>query len=77
MQKSECPISDTVNDNCVGASLMMHITSSSSAYLENVWIWTADYDMDDQVDQTQINVYTGRGLLIESQGPTWLWSTSV
>jgi hypothetical protein len=27
---------------CNGGSLLMHITSESSAYLENVWLWVAD-----------------------------------
>lgn len=55
---------------------MMHITELASVYMENVWIWSADHDMEDS-NQVQIDVYTGRGLLIESQGPTWLWATSV
>lgn len=38
-------------------------------------IRVADHDMDDP-NQTQINVFVGRGLLVESQGPTWLWGTS-
>jgi hypothetical protein len=43
--------------------------------MENIWIWTADHDMDTPA-QTQINVYSGRGLLIESQGPTWMYGTA-
>ena len=31
----------------------------------------------DRVTQDQINVFSARGCLIESQGPTWLWGTSV
>ncbi|KAH7124727.1 pectate lyase superfamily protein-domain-containing protein [Dactylonectria macrodidyma] len=64
-----------VNAKCKASSLMMHMTPKSSAYLENVWIWTADHDMD-KVTQDQIDVYTGRGLLIESE-TAWLWGTSV
>lgn len=26
---------------------MMHITPQASAYLENVWLWVADHDIDD------------------------------
>ncbi|KAK1749925.1 pectate lyase superfamily protein-domain-containing protein [Echria macrotheca] len=45
------------------AGLVMHITRKASAYLENVW--------------TSKNVVGGfRGLLVESEGPTWLWGTS-
>lgn len=31
----------------------------------------------DAVSQDQIDVYSGRGFLIESQGPTWLYGTAV
>jgi hypothetical protein len=31
----------------------------------------------DRFTQDQINVFSARGVLIESQGPTWLWATSV
>ncbi|KAF7556581.1 hypothetical protein G7Z17_g1326 [Cylindrodendrum hubeiense] len=73
----DCPkLTGKVNNNCIAASLMMHLTPQSSAYLENVWMWTADHDFDTP-DQAQIDVYVGRGLLIESKGPTWLWGTSV
>ncbi|KAH7492899.1 hypothetical protein FOMA001_g2168 [Fusarium oxysporum f. sp. matthiolae] len=37
---------------------------------------TADHDFD-TADQTQVDIYVGRGMLIESKGPTWLWGTSV
>lgn len=55
--------------------MMMRITEKASAYLENIWMWTADHDMD-KVTQDQITVYSARGVLIESKGPTWLWGTS-
>lgn len=55
---------------------MLHITPRASAYLENVWVWAVDHDIDDS-HQTGINVYAGRGVLIESDGPTWLWATTV
>jgi hypothetical protein len=51
------------------------MTPQSSAYLENIWAWVADHDLD-LVSQDQIDVYSGRGILIESQGPTWLYGTS-
>lgn len=43
--------------------------------MENVWMWTADHDLDVK-SQDQIDVYTARGLLVESQGPTWLYGTA-
>lgn len=49
----------------------MHITSSASGvYMENVWLWTADHDLD-SASNTQISVYSGRGLLIEGKN-IWL-----
>ncbi|KAK3943075.1 hypothetical protein QBC46DRAFT_47298 [Diplogelasinospora grovesii] len=36
---------------------------------------TADHDLDIP-SQDMINVYAGRGMLIESQGPSWLWGTA-
>jgi hypothetical protein len=52
----------------------MHLTSKSTAYLENVWAWVADHDMD-KVSQDQIEIYAGRGILIESQR-AWLYGTA-
>lgn len=37
-----------------------------------MWIWTADHDIE---DGPQINVFSGRGLYSESQGPVWLIGT--
>ncbi|KAK1767906.1 pectate lyase superfamily protein-domain-containing protein [Phialemonium atrogriseum] len=74
LQKAECP-KTVQNKGCIAASMMMHMTEKSSGYLENVWMWVADHDMED-ADQIQINVYAARGILIESQGPTWLWGTA-
>ncbi|KAG8427490.1 hypothetical protein J3459_006668 [Metarhizium acridum] len=76
LQARECPKkTGNVNKNCIGAALLLHLTPSSSAYLENIWAWTADHDLDTP-DQTQIDIYVGRGILIESQKPTWLWGTA-
>ena len=54
---------------------MLHLTPQSSAYLENIWAWTADHDLDTKA-QEQINVYSGRGILVESEGPTWMYGTA-
>lgn len=77
LQLANCPkLTGEVNPNCMAASLLFHMTSQSSGYLENSWMWVADHDMD-VVTQDQIDIYSGRGLLIESQGPTWLYGTAV
>ncbi|KAG7006511.1 glucan 1,3-beta-glucosidase [Physcia stellaris] len=87
LQQNDCPKTPNVatpptpvNTRCIAAFLGLHITkTAASVYLENVWIWTADHDLDDPSGQnTQITIYTGRGLLIESKnGPVWLVGTAV
>ncbi|KAI8676052.1 Glucan 1,3-beta-glucosidase [Fusarium keratoplasticum] len=77
LQVVGCPqLPDEINPACIATSLMLHITPKASAYLENIWVWAADHDIDDK-KQASINVYAARGILIESTGPTWLWGTSV
>ncbi|RHZ63004.1 hypothetical protein CDV55_105196 [Aspergillus turcosus] len=76
LQTADCPKkSGTVNKNCMAAALMLRLTTRSSAYLENVWVWTADHDLD-VITQDQVDIYSARGILIESQGPTWLYGTA-
>ncbi|EXJ83349.1 glucan 1,3-beta-glucosidase [Capronia coronata CBS 617.96] len=60
---------------CAGSFLMMHITQQASAYLENCWFWVADHELD-LSGHNQTDIFNGRGLLVESQGPVWLWGTS-
>jgi hypothetical protein len=70
-----------IDPSCIAASLLLHLTPSSSAYIENMWAWVADHDIDgpeapaDNLKK-QENVYAARGILIESKGPTWLHSTA-
>ncbi|KAK5626045.1 hypothetical protein RRF57_001761 [Xylaria bambusicola] len=78
---AECPAtpsSTTVNNNCRSGHISMHITrTATNLYLENMWLWTADHDVDDS-QLRRITVYTGRGMLVESQrGNIWLVGTSV
>ncbi|KAH7303156.1 pectate lyase superfamily protein-domain-containing protein, partial [Stachybotrys elegans] len=80
---AECPkLTGRVNRNCMAAFLLFHVTAKSSGYFENIWVWTADHDMDVQVaggtpttSGSQIDVYTARGMLIESEGPCWFYGT--
>jgi len=85
LQLPDCPTTPStptppapVNPNCIAAFMSMHITkSASNLYMENNWFWTADHDID-SANNIQITIYTGRGLLIESQdGQIWLWGTAV
>lgn len=55
---------------------MIYLTASASAYLENVWAWTADHDLD-SATSAQVSVFTARGMLIESTNPVWLYGTAV
>ena len=85
LQVAQCPTTPTVatppapvNSACIAAYLTMHVTTSASGlYLENNWLWTSDHDLDN-ADSTQVTVYTGRGLYIESTvGTIWLYGTAV
>lgn len=65
------------NSQCIAASLMFHVTPQANGYFENVWAWVGDHDNDQSVYNqpdssiTQIAVFGARGMLIESQGPSW------
>lgn len=72
-QAADCPTNAPMDIKCQAAYMSMHITKSArNAYLENVWLWTADHDLDDEGRDTRISVYTGRGLLVEGQN-VWLY----
>jgi len=60
--------------SCTGAWGLMHVTPTGSVYMENVWGWVADHDIDYGTD---VNVYNGRGFLCESQGPVWMYGTAM
>ncbi|EPS25377.1 putative exo-beta-1,3-glucanase [Penicillium oxalicum 114-2] len=79
LQSDTCPktpqAQTTPKPECIAAFMLLHITEKASAYIENAWMWTADHELD-LPDFSQINVYTGRGVLVESQGPVWLWGTA-
>lgn len=75
---ANCPTSQGANPStdCFGAFMMFHASANSSGvYLANTWFWTADHDMENALN-TQISIYNGRGMLIQSTGPVWLWGTS-
>lgn len=85
LQLADCPTTPHINvtasklnQQCIAAFMSMHITKPATGlYLENVWLWTADHDVEDPY-LTQITVYAGRGLLDEStNGPVWMVGTAV
>ncbi|KAK1148572.1 hypothetical protein N8T08_009579 [Aspergillus melleus] len=65
----------TPNKECIGSFMLLHLTEHASAYIENSWFWTADHELD-LPDHNQINIYNGRGVLIESTKPVWLYGTA-
>jgi glucan 1,3-beta-glucosidase len=74
LQVAQCATSAAQpNTNCIAAFQSMHITPvAGGLYMENVWLWSADHDIDDPSD-TQVTIYSGRGLLVESTaGNIWL-----
>lgn len=71
LQVAQCPTSAAVSANCEAAYMSVHVTSSATGvYFENTWFWTADHDIDNP-SNTQISVYTGRGMLVEAS-TVWL-----
>ncbi|KAH8800365.1 pectate lyase superfamily protein-domain-containing protein [Xylogone sp. PMI_703] len=77
IDNSNCNASPDLSGDCIGASLLLHVTPEASGYFENCWVWTADHYLDDS-SQQQLNSITGRGLLVDkSQGPNWFWGGAV
>ncbi|KAF6807463.1 glucan-beta-glucosidase, partial [Colletotrichum musicola] len=91
LQLKDCPsLATSVNSKCKAAAILMHVTHDASGYFDNVWLWVADHDLDNPLNadayesdegiplnvKTQISIYVGRGLLVESQGPTWFYGSS-
>lgn len=75
LDSNSCTKFSATTDQCKGAYLLLHLTSTSSAYLENVWAWTADHDLDNS--HNQISIFNCRGILIESaNGPVWMYGTA-
>lgn len=71
----------TVQDNCAdpltcaAVRLLVHVTTSSSSYWENNWLWGADHSLDNS-NATQSPAAAG-GLLVESQRGTWFLGLGV
>ncbi|OTB04165.1 glycoside hydrolase family 55 protein [Hypoxylon sp. CI-4A] len=58
---------------CKAAFLLAHFTASSSVYVDNMWGWTADHDLENASNPLTNPQYisVGRGILIESTKPSW------
>ncbi|ORY63403.1 pectate lyase superfamily protein-domain-containing protein [Pseudomassariella vexata] len=79
LQSDKCSknpnVTTTPDPECYGAFMMFHVTKTASVYVENCWFWVADHELDLE-DHNQINIYNGRGVLIESENPVWFWGTA-
>jgi glucan 1,3-beta-glucosidase len=62
LQVSQCP-AGSVSDACMAATLLLHLKPTASAYLENVWAWVADHDLDDAAN-TQVSGCNSRIITI-------------
>ncbi|KAK3987477.1 pectate lyase superfamily protein-domain-containing protein [Cladorrhinum sp. PSN332] len=67
---------NTIPEQCFGSFMMLHIPAGGSAYLENTWYWVADHSLEPSAKDGQIDVFNGRGVLIEGEGPVWGWATA-
>ncbi|TPX12378.1 uncharacterized protein E0L32_007025 [Thyridium curvatum] len=64
------------NPKCMGVFLMMHVARTGSVYLENTWFWVADHALEPAAHSQQIDIFSGRGLLVESSKPVWMFGTA-
>ena len=46
--------------DCMGAFLLLHVTPQANIYMENVWGWVADHQLDEKPDRDQLYVFNGR-----------------
>jgi len=69
-------VTNPVKPECFGAFMMLHVPSGGSVYLENTWYWVADHSLEPSAKDGQIDVFNGRGVLIEGQGPVWGFGTA-
>ncbi|OIW32653.1 exo-beta-1,3-glucanase [Coniochaeta ligniaria NRRL 30616] len=59
---------------CKAAFMLLHVTRTASVYIEDMWGWTADHDLDGDFNQL---ISTGRGALVESVNGVWLVGTAM
>ncbi|KAF7973095.1 hypothetical protein HWV62_16194 [Athelia sp. TMB] len=68
---NQASLCTTAGAECKSAWGALHITSSASAYIENVWGWLADHGIDDTAGANAVSIQMGRGALIESTSPSF------
>lgn len=79
LQSNNCTkdpsVAHGVNPTCLGAFMLLHVTTTGSLLMSNNWGWVADHELD-LPDHNQTDIYNGRGVLVESQGPMWMYGTA-
>ncbi|KAG5927925.1 hypothetical protein E4U42_001567 [Claviceps africana] len=66
------PFDDHCSDpekECKAAYIGLHLTETSSAYVENTWVWVAD---DKYEGKAGFNIAAKGGILIQATNGTWL-----
>ncbi|KAI8648485.1 Carbohydrate-binding module family 50 protein [Fusarium sp. Ph1] len=65
LQTPDCAKSTgSIDPKCKAASMLLHLTSGSTAYLEKVWAWAADHNIDDPKHTQILEVQQSDGLWI-------------
>ncbi|KAJ7771686.1 exo-beta-1,3-glucanase [Mycena metata] len=76
LETEQCLPGPGLDDSkCMAAFMALHLTCDSTAYLEGMWVWLADHVLD-QDGVSQLTIFSGRGILSESQGPVWMIGTA-
>jgi glucan 1,3-beta-glucosidase len=71
--KTKCGSYPSHITDCKAAFLFMHLKSESSTYMESIWGWTVNRDLDGLTgvaNGTSQSIAVGRGMLIESKKAT-------
>ncbi|KAJ4479463.1 exo-beta-1,3-glucanase [Lentinula lateritia] len=73
LESAQCPSSGIGGTAaCFASFLALYLTAGSTAYLE---VWLADHDLDGN-GVSQLELFSGRGILSESAGPVWMIGTA-
>ncbi|KIK63593.1 glycoside hydrolase family 55 protein [Collybiopsis luxurians FD-317 M1] len=77
LERAQCPSSGSGGTSaCMAASLALHLTAGSTAYLEVcTWVRSNYHDLDGD-GTSQLEIFSGRGILSQSAGPVWMIGTA-
>lgn len=76
VDNTNCPKNATMatSPQCVGAHSLFHIKPNASVYVENMWGWVGDHNID---SGHGVNCFNARGLVIETNRAVWLYGTAM